>query len=331
MEMAAHNSILGRPKSKGKRHAQINTKEAAIADETRAIREAEKPPAAKPKEVPTLRQWIWGAVDPEPRSAKPKGRFWMEWVLSKENKASEMEAKLSIYRHHLGPAFGDTTLDEIDIPAIARFRTSLRQDKQLTKKTCNNILAVLSKTLRYAADAQVITHAPKVGLFKLERPEIEYWDYRQYARVLEAARREGAEWYAAVCLAGEAGLRVGEVRALRWREDVDLVAGTITVNEQTRHGVTGTPKGGRRRKIPMTQTLVAALKRLDVVRSGLVVRNLDGTPKSDGETTHAIRRVCRGAGLPETGWHRLRHTFGTHAALLGSTRSGCRRTSGIAL
>ena len=27
---------------------------------------------------------------------------------------------------------------------------------------------------------------------------------------------EGAEWYA-VCLAGEAGLRSGEVKALRWR------------------------------------------------------------------------------------------------------------------
>ncbi|HEX9101779.1 MAG TPA: tyrosine-type recombinase/integrase, partial [Polyangia bacterium] len=32
---------------------------------------------------------------------------------------------------------------------------------------------------------------------------------------------------------------------------------------------------------------------------------------------HAVRRICRGAGLPESGWHRLRHTFGTHAALLG--------------
>src|SRR5438552_359465 len=34
------------------------------------------------------------------------------------------------------------------------------------------------------------------------------------------AREEGPEWYAAVCLAGEAGLRIGEVKALRWREDV---------------------------------------------------------------------------------------------------------------
>ena len=70
-------------------------------------------------------------------------------------------------------------------------------------------------------------------MFKVERPEIVVWDFAQYARLLAAAK-EGDEWYAAVCLAGEAGLRVGEMSALRWREDVDLVAGTITVNQQTR-------------------------------------------------------------------------------------------------
>ena len=47
-----------------------------------------------------------------------------------------------------------------------------------------------------------------------------------------SAKVEGDEWYAAACLAGEAGLRVGEVKALRWREDVDMVAKTITVNQQ---------------------------------------------------------------------------------------------------
>src|SRR5262249_4399644 len=160
-------------------------------------------------------------------------------------------------------------LDEIDGPAIARFRTSLRQrEKPLSKKRCNNILAVLSKCLRYAVDADVLQRAPKVGIFKIERPEIVSWDYAQYARLLKAAHDVGPEWYVGVCLAGEAGLRVGEVKALRWREDVDLIAGTVTVNEQTCHGITGTPKGGRRRKVPMTATLIAALKQLDVVRAG---------------------------------------------------------------
>jgi len=98
---------------------------------------------------------------------------------------------------------------------------------------------------------------------------------------------------------------------------VDLIAGTITVSEQTRHGITGTPKGGRRRVVPMSPTLIDALKALRVVRAGYVVRNLDGTAMKDGQSSHALRRILRLAGLPERGWHSLRHSFGTHAALVG--------------
>ena len=135
--------------------------------------------------------------------------------------------------------------------------------------------------------------------------------------MLDAASAEGYPWDAAVHLAGEANLRIGEIRALIWERDVDLVAGRITVNEQTRKGVTGSPKGGKRRKIPMTDRLCTLLRRLAVIRRGFVVRNEGGKPLRDGQTTHAIYRVCREAGLPERGWHCLRHTYGTHAALFG--------------
>ena len=96
-------------------------------------------------------------------------------------------------------------------------------------------------------------------------------------RDLGVGKAESEEWYAAVCLSGEAGLRVGEIKALRWREDVDLIAKTITVNQQTCRGETGTPKGRTRRTVPMTTTLHDALKRMSVIRDGHAVRNLDGT------------------------------------------------------
>jgi integrase len=63
-------------------------------------------------------------------------------------------------------------------------------------------------------------------LYEIERPEIESWDFEQHAPLLAAAKIEGEDWYAGVCLAGEAGLRSGETKALRWREDVDLPRGT---------------------------------------------------------------------------------------------------------
>jgi integrase len=192
-------------------------------------------------------------------------------VVGRKNKPTEVRSKQIIYRIHFKDRLADMRLDEIGVGEIARLRADLVAAK-LSGKRINNILAVLSKALKYAADCEVIAKAPKIGMFKVERPEIVAWDFAQYARLLVAAKAESPEWYVGVCLAGEAGLRVGEVKALRWREDVDLIAKTITVNQQTRNQETTTPKGRTRRTIPMTGALHAALKRLETIRGGLRAR-----------------------------------------------------------
>jgi len=288
----------------------INTKAAALEAERAHIERVQKPPRVQ---VPTFDQWFRGQPTAD---GEYTGRFWMEWVVSRDNKPTERRSKQSVYEQHLRSVFGHLPLDRIGVAEVNRFRAQL-VESGLSKKTINKILCVLSKPLKYAADCEIIARSPKVGLFKVERPEIVSWEFEQYARILVAARVEGEEWYAAVCLAGEAGLRVGEVKALRWREDVDMVARTVTVNQQTCEGVTTTPKGRTRRTIPMTPTLFAALQSLATVREGLVIRNADGSAKNDGDTEFTLARICRRAGLPRRGWHTLRHTFGTHAALFG--------------
>nr|HEX4318166.1 tyrosine-type recombinase/integrase [Kofleriaceae bacterium] len=282
----------------------INTKvaaERAMLDHIERVLHPERVPTRK--ENPTFCEWF-------------RGRFWNEWVVGRMNKPTEVRSKNIIGKCHLEPRFGNMPLDEITTPEVARFRADLVA-KGLSKKRINNILAVLSKPLKYAVDCEVLVKAPKIGMFKVERPEIVAWDFEEYARVLKAAKEEGDEWYAAACLAGEAGLRVGEVKALRWREDVDMIAKTVTVNLQVRNKQTTTPKGRKRRTIPMTSTLHEALKRMSVIRDGLVVRNLDGTAKSDDQADKAMGRICRRAGLPVRLFHTMRHTFGTHAALFG--------------
>jgi integrase len=301
--------LFGTPGVPGPYQDLPQTQAGAREAEQRAIKSALSgptvatlPPAIK--EVPTFEEWF-------------NGRFWLEWVVGRKNKPTEVRSKKIIYRLHLKDRVGPLRLNEIDVGEVARFRAELVQRGDLSDKRINNILAVLSKPLKYAADCQVIASAPKVGLFKVERPEIEAWDFPEYARLLSAARAQGEDWYAAVCLAGEAGLRVGEVKALRWREDVDMMARTITVRQQTCVGETTTPKGRTRRTVPMTETLYQALRRMSVVREGFVVRNLDGTQKTDSEANWWIARICRSAGLPIRYWHTLRHTFGTDAAMFG--------------
>lgn len=304
----------------------INSKEAADAAERDAIqRELDllrNPVAIAKQEVPTLQEWFYGTVDPKDPETEPNGRFWREHVVAAKNKPSEREAKLCITRNHLQPFFGRMKLDEIRVPDINRFKAHLMQQRGrsgglLSDKRINNILGVLSKILTYAAAAEVIDHVPRIALLKWERPEIEPWSFDAYARLLEAARAEGAQWHAAVCLAGEAGLRVGEVKALRWREDVDLVAGTLTVNQQVRRRCFGTPKGRTRRTIPMTDRLQRSLEALSCVREGLILRRDDGETLTDSHVATVLNRICRLAGLPERGWHVLRHTFATHSAMFG--------------
>jgi integrase len=304
--------IYGTPGVPGPYQDLANTKVGAQAAEDRAKAHAltgTVPAGATPtqaaaeKEVPTFDEWF-------------NGRFWREWVVGRKNKPSEVRSKTFIYECHLKDAFGHLPLNKIGTGEVAGFRAAL-VEIGLSEKRINNILAVLSKPLKYAVECEVISKAPRIGMFKVERPEIVAWDFEQYARLLAAAKLEGEEWYAAAALTGEAGLRIGEVKALRWREDVDLIAKTITVNQQTRNGETTTPKGRTRRTIPMTETLLGALRRMEVIREGLVVRNLDGTAKTDGQADAAIQRICRRAGLPVRYWHIARHSFGTHAALCG--------------
>ena len=118
-------------------------------------------------------------------------------------------------------------------------------------------------------------------------------------------------------VAGEAGLRQGELIALEWG-DVDLVAGTLTVRRSSRRGHLGSPKSGRDRKIPLTLRLLAALKAARHLHSELVFCYPDGKPLTRSAIEAALRYACKVAGLRRIGSHALRHSFCSHLAMRGA-------------
>jgi integrase len=96
----------------------------------------------------------------------------------------------------------------------------VREDgsRALAEKTINNILAVLSTALQCASKAGILVRAPHVGVAKVERPEIEFIEFDEVAAIVQAAREDSRpEMLIAVLLAYEAGLRIGEIRALEWK------------------------------------------------------------------------------------------------------------------
>jgi integrase len=175
--------------------------------------------------------------------------------------------------------------------------------------------------------AGVLMRAPEVGVAKVERPEIEFIEFEEVAALMAAAAIDREpEYVIALLLAFEAGLRIGEIKALDW-DAVDMRARTITVLRQVRPvkntagryvETFGPPKGRRRRVVQMSPALHATLK--DRIRTGFVIPGEGGSHKLTSETRSAMERIAKRAGLADKiggEWHIGRHTFATHAALLG--------------
>lgn len=122
-------------------------------------------------------------------------------------------------------------------------------------------------------------------------------------------------------LAAYAGLRQGELLALRWR-DVDFPGSALTVARAMSAGVESTTKSGRVRRVPLADQAAAALDRLsrrehftdpgELVFCNLVGRALDGSA-----LRRRYRRAQLAAEVRPLRFHDLRHTFGSLLAASG--------------
>jgi len=255
------------------------------------------------------------------RTAKEVPKFsafateFMDTYVTANNKPSEQSMKASILKHHLLPVFGDLYLDAIKMHPIEVFKASLLA-KELSRKRVNNILACLGKMLRYAHEVELIEVVPRVRLLKIPMQKFDFLTFEELTRLTEAVKGDPERW-ALVLLGAEAGLRQGEIIALRWT-DVDLVAGALTVRRSSWKGVIGTPKSGRERKVPLTARLKAALKAHRHLKSELVFCHVDGRPFTQSAIEAALRFGCKRAGLRIIGSHVLRHTFCSHLAMRGA-------------
>lgn len=284
----------------------VNTKAAAESAERehieRLLEECRNPGSTtlSKKEVPTLQEF--------------KIEFMATYVQA-NNKPSERMSKEYMFKHHLLPALGRRRLDEIATRDIEKLKAK-KLAEGLAPKTVNNMLSCLGKTLRYAAENEIIDKIPRLRFVKVFDKPIDFLDFEEYERLMEAAKAD-PETYPAILLAGDAGLRMGEVRALKW-EDLDLVARRVVVQRTDYRGYMGSPKGGRLRRIPLTKRLCAALKAARHLKGPWVFCDMDGKMWSRGEADTPLRRAYRKAGLRKIGWHTLRHTFCSHLAMRGA-------------
>jgi integrase len=169
---------------------------------------------------------------------------------------------------------------------------------------------------RWAEEIPVIERSPRIRLIKVGSYRIRFLDFDEYEALVAAAKSE-PEWRAAILLAGDAGLRLGELMALEWKH-WGRTLGKLYIEQSFSKGKLGPTKGYNLRTIPMTQRLRRALAAIRHLKGSFVLCQPDGSPLTVSQTRAAIPRLCAKAGIQEDSWHPLKHTFCSHLAMKGA-------------
>ena len=242
------------------------------------------------------------------------------------NRPGELREKRRILEKHLLPAIGDLHLDQVDAKVVD-FYSSAKHRQGLSASTVTNHLIVLKRMLNVAKRWGVISAVPEIATPK-KPGRIQFLSFSEASRLLEVTVE--LRWKAWFVLAMRTGLRLGEMRALRWK-NVDLENRKLVVEESFTATGFGLTKSGKTRTVPIAidaaQTL--GLWRPRKPKAGeLVFQALKGGPQSHSPIHGALNRAAKEACIKKVHRrkdkshsgvtpHMLRHTFASHAAMRG--------------
>jgi integrase len=245
-------------------------------------------------------------------------------------KRSTIAAVESALRVHLVSFLAGKTLDTIRPEDVADLVAALEQ-RGLAPKSIHNHVGTLSALFNYAKGPQrrwaAANPCDGVELPGVpEHDEIRFLDESEWEAILRHVQPGPYEAIdrAFYLTAVMAGLRHGELIALRWR-DVDWPAGRIRVRQNWVLGQFDTPKSRRgSRSVPMADRLAGELDRLHKALGepdvdGLVFPDpVTGAPLDKAANLRRYRKVLKAAALDQAhNLHGLRHTFGTRMAAAG--------------
>jgi integrase len=245
-----------------------------------------------------------------------KERYFKDHVATL--KPSTRAGHEAIWTQHLLPTLGRTRLDQVTEDALARLVTAVRYSG-CGPKTSNNILSCLRKALETAADWGIIKRSdvPRFKWAKVEAQKFDFFTFEEAPTVEAAAADEAAPWCAAVPFALHTGLRLGELRALRWG-DIDAAAKRVTVHRSVwKDAETGT-KSGKVRHVPLNAVALAALGKLKRREVDAYVFADHGNRLTREQCKWPLWRICDRAGIGRrVGWHVCRHSFASHLVMRG--------------
>ncbi len=244
-------------------------------------------------------------------------RFLAEYPQINNLRPSSVERYERHVAQYFEPAFGDMNINEV---GKAEFRELAVLD--LAPASRNVLISELQCMLRVAYDWGVRSVSPPpVKRVKEDAKDPEWYSPEQYSALINSAPTP--VHLGIVLLGGDAGLRCGEIRALRI-DDIDFRGrGRLHVRRSMWRGIEGPTKGRKERTVPLTRRLRACLEQLTAGHApdAFVLTGIQA-PLTKGMVTYRMK-VTRAAmlGLHHSECdgpvHILRHTFCSNLVLAG--------------
>lgn len=244
------------------------------------------------------------------------------------NRPSTVREKRRAMGRGLLEELGELRLNEIGVRDVERFKAR-RRDDGVGNKSINEELAILSKLLDYAHEiGELLTTPVRIRRLKTQKPGFDFFNFEEAAQLVAAAEDAPRPWGTMIQVAMLTGMRLGELRGLRWK-DVDLRAKQIHVRVAADDkGVLGPPKSGQARVIDLPGRAVTLLREHRRRGETFVFCRDDGSMLQNWHCeaqstrrgmTSPLMRVCDAAGLRRLGWHGLRHTYASHLIMRGAS------------
>jgi integrase len=220
--------------------------------------------------------------------------------------------------HHVKPFIGGTKLASLTTPGLYAFDKALREagrSRAMRQKVMTSVGSALSFAQGRGYVAQNVARGVRIRRDEREsakgplRPGV---DFPTVAEINALIDNSTGRLRPFVIVAVFTGMRLGELRGLRW-SDVDLDAGVIHVRQRVdQWGTMGAPKTkAGKRDIPLAPIVVNTLRvwRLSCPKGelDLVFPTKDGKPQNMGNFhTHAWYPLLARCGV-DYNFHMLRH------------------------
>lgn len=241
--------------------------------------------------------------------------------------------------------FGGRKLSDISTGDVNRFLSGLDLEA-ISARQVNMHRQVLHSIFSFCMRPDTFGLRENPASMTVKRPEpgakpIDIFEPAEVLEVAEAARlgehrgqggythshysaETMAEWRrineqdaALIVIAGFTGLRMGELRALRW-EDVDLENAKVSVSRAMSWDTESSTKSRQMRTVPLAEQAILAFRSLlerrnFTGRTDFAFVRPDGGSLDRSAVRHRFVAAQKAAGVRVRRFHDLRHTFGSIA------------------